>query len=120
MQFTVKALPWQCQLTPYRDAVIVQANDDNLPDLLMVCKYYENNIEMGRYDADFGTILLNKGNGNFACEPLNGVNIPGQSRNIQRIRIGNKEAFVVARNNDSAMVIQFVTNGETQTVGNRN
>jgi enediyne biosynthesis protein E4 len=108
LHFTTKALPWEAQLTSYRDAVVVDANGDNLPDILMVGNYYDNNIQMGRYDADFGTVLLNKGHGNFGCESVNGLEIKGQVRHIRNIALGkNKEAFVLARNNDSIMVIDF-------------
>lgn len=107
MHFDVKAMPWQAQLSSIKDAVIADANGDNLPDILLAGNYYENNVEMGRYDADFGTVLINKGNDNFLAESLNGLVIKGQSRHIKKIRITNKEAFVIARNNDSAMLIQF-------------
>jgi hypothetical protein len=60
LHFTTKSLPWEAQLTSYRDAVVVNANDDDLPDILLVGNYYDNNIQMGRYDADFGTVLVNK------------------------------------------------------------
>jgi enediyne biosynthesis protein E4 len=107
LSFTVQALPWQAQLTPYRDAIVTDANGDGLPDILLAGNYYGSNIEMGRYDADFGTVLLNKGKGQFNTENLNGLVIKGQARHIRRINIGGKEAFVVARNNDSTMVIQY-------------
>jgi hypothetical protein len=100
-------MPWQAQLTSYRDAVVVDANGDNLPDILLAGNFYENNVEMGRYDADYGSLLLNKGNGNFSCESLNGLQVKGQSRHIRKISIANRDAFVIAQNNDSARVIQF-------------
>ncbi len=62
---------------------------------------------MGRYDADFGTLLLNRGGGKFRCESMNGLRIKGQARRIKKINVAKKEAFVIARNNDSALVIQF-------------
>jgi len=107
LNFTVQPLPWQAQLSPYRTAVIVDANGDNLPDILIAGNYYENNIQMGRNDADYGTILINKGMGKFEAEPLNGLQIKGQVRHISEINIGNKKAFILARNNDSTMVIHF-------------
>lgn len=107
MNFTVNALPWEAQLSSYRDAVIVNANDDNLQDILLVGNYYENNIQMGRYDADFGTLLLNKGNGSFIAESINGLQIKGQVRHISKINIGRKEAYILARNNDSTIIIRF-------------
>jgi hypothetical protein len=107
LKFDLIAMPWQAQLSSYRDAVVVDANRDSLPDILLVGNYYENNIQMGRYDADFGTLLLNQGNGKFSVESLNGLEIKGQVRHIRGIHIAGKEAFVLARNNDSTMVIQF-------------
>ncbi len=107
LNFKVQALPWQAQLTSYRDAIIVDANHDNLPDILLGGNYYDNNIQMGRYDADFGTLLVNKGNGNFAVESLNGLQVKGQVRHIKKIMINTKEAFILARNNDKTMVVQF-------------
>jgi hypothetical protein len=107
LNFTVQEMPWQAQLTPYKDAVVIDANGDNLPDILLVGNYYDNNIQMGRNDADFGTILINKGNGKFEAETLNGLQIKGQIRHISKIKIGKKEAYILARNNDSVMLIQF-------------
>ena len=107
LKFETKRLPLAAQLTPFKDAVIVNANNDNLPDIFIGGNFYDNNIEMGRYDADFGTILINKGKGDFICETLNGIQIKGQIRHIKPIQIGKQQAFIVARNSDSAMVIKF-------------
>ncbi|HWY35920.1 MAG TPA: VCBS repeat-containing protein, partial [Nitrosopumilaceae archaeon] len=107
LKFDVVALPWEAQLSSYRDAVVIDANHDSLPDILLVGNYYENNIQMGRYDADFGTILINHGNGSFSAESLNGLQIRGEVRHIKKINVEGKEAFILARNNDSTMVIQF-------------
>jgi hypothetical protein len=107
MHFSMQALPWEAQLTQYRDAIVVNANDDDLPDILLVGNYYDNNIQMGRYDADFGTILVNKGHGNFSCENINQLAVKGQVRHIRKIMLEkNKEAYILARNNDSVMVIR--------------
>ncbi len=107
LNFTVQPLPWQAQLSPCRDAVVVDANGDDLPDILLVGNYYGNNIQMGRNDADFGTILLNKGKGQFEAQTLNSLQIKGQVRHIREINIDNKKAYILSRNNDSTMVIQF-------------
>ncbi len=103
--FIVQALPWQAQLTPYKTGAIIDANNDGRPDILLGGNFYENNIQMGRNDADYGTILVNKGNGNFSCENINGLVIKGQVRHIEPITIDKVDAFVLAKNNDSIMVI---------------
>jgi hypothetical protein len=107
LQFETLPLPVEAQFAPYRDAVAVNANDDNLPDILLLGNYYDNNIEMGRYDADFGTILINNGKGIFSCETINGLSIKGQVRHVRPINIAKQNAFVLAKNNDSASVIRF-------------
>jgi hypothetical protein len=107
INFTLQAMPWQAQLTQYRDAAIINANNDSLPDILLGGNYYDNNIQMGRYDADLGTILVNKGKGTFTAESINGSPVKGQVRHIQKISIAGKPALVLAKNNDSTLVLQF-------------
>ena len=107
LRFETIAMPWEAQLTPFRDAVVVDANRDSLPDVLLVGNYYDNNIQMGRYDADYATLLINHGNGAFSTESLNGVQIKGQVRHIRKIKIAGKEAFVLAKNDDSTEIIHF-------------
>ena len=107
LNFDVRPLPWQAQLSTYKDAVVVNANNDSLPDIFLAGNFYENNIEMGRYDADFGTLLINKGNGAFAVQSLNGLQVKGQVRHISKITIGDTQALILARNNDSTMIIKL-------------
>ena len=71
--------------------------------------YYDNNIEMGRYDADFGTLLINNGGGNFVCNSLKGLTVKGQVRHILPLTINNQQAYILAKNNDSTMVIKIGT-----------
>jgi hypothetical protein len=106
LQFETKALPVEAQFTPYKDAVVIDANGDDLPDILMMGNYYDNNIQMGRYDADYGTILINRGHGNFTPTVLNGLSIKGQVRHIAPVMIQHQQAFILARNSDSVMVLK--------------
>jgi hypothetical protein len=107
MNFEARPLPWEAQLSTFRSAIVVNANGDSLPDVLMMGNFYDNTVQMGRSDADFGTILINKGKGEFSCTGVPGLVIKGQVRQSRRIKLGGREAFVLARNNDSAMVIRF-------------
>jgi enediyne biosynthesis protein E4 len=110
LDFTLQALPWQAQLSSLRDAVIVDANGDKLPDLLLAGNFYANNIQMGRYDADFGTLLINRGNNKFDTENINGLQMRGQVRHIKPISINNTASFILAQNNDSLRIIRFAKN----------
>lgn len=105
--FNIKAMPWQAQLSQYRDAVLVNANNDNLPDILLAGNFYHSNIQMGKYDADYGTILINKGKGNFVCESINRFVNKGETRHILPITIKGAQAYIMVKNNDSAVVMRF-------------
>jgi len=105
--FTLKELPWEAQLAPYRDAAIIDANYDNRPDILLSGNFYHSSIQLGEYDADYGTLLINKGSGNFTCSSLNGLAIKGEVRHVRKISLADKEAFILARNNDSLKIISF-------------
>lgn len=105
--FTATNLPWEAQITSYNTAIACDANGDNLPDVLMMGNFYENNVQMGRYDADYGTLLLNKGKGQFDAMPFNGLVVKGQVRKIKPIHIGNQQNFILAMNTDSLRVIQL-------------
>jgi hypothetical protein len=105
--FTLKELPWEAQLTPYRDAAIADVNEDGKPDIFLAGNFYPNNIQMGEYDADYGTVLINKGDGNFSCSLLKGYNNIRELRHIKEITIGKQKAIMLAKNNDSAAIIRF-------------
>lgn len=107
LSFTVTALPWQAQLTSYRDAVITDDNKDGLPDILLAGNFYANNIQMGRYDADQGSLLINKGKGRFAFQPLNGFVQSGEVRRIRKLQLDpGSTGFLLARNHDSLQLIR--------------
>ena len=110
LNFEVIAMPWKAQLSYYRDAVVVDANRDSLPDILLVGNYYENNIQMGRYDADYATLLINHGRDLSVRKVLNGTQIKGgRCRHIKKLNVDGKSSpsFILARNNDSTMIIRF-------------
>ena len=107
MHFQPIPLPYKAQLSTFRDAVVINANNDNLPDVLMMGNFYENNVEIGNQDADFGTILINKGKGKFETQSLNGITVKDQIRHIRPIHIKGKQAFILAKNNNSPIIIKF-------------
>jgi hypothetical protein len=107
LNFRVEAMPWEAQLSSLRTAVVIDANHDSLPDLLLAGNYYENNIQMGRYDADYGTILVNNGGMKFTATPINGLVLKGQVRHLGEMEIAGRKALLAIRNNDSAVIFQF-------------
>ncbi|MCF2444439.1 VCBS repeat-containing protein [Dyadobacter sp. CY345] len=103
--FSAKPLGFKAQWAPYYDAQIIDANGDKLPDILIMGNFYNINIQMGRYDADFGTVLINKGNCDFTAKSLNGLQVKGQVRKLGEIKLKSGNAIVAARNDDKLVVI---------------
>jgi enediyne biosynthesis protein E4 len=109
LQFSETALPAEIQFSSMKDATLINANNDSLPDIFIAGNYYDPNIEMGRYDADYGSVLINKGNGKFIAESLNGVSIKGQVRHIKPIIIAGQKAYILACNGGNARVLKFTS-----------
>jgi enediyne biosynthesis protein E4 len=105
LNFELRALPWSAQLTSYREAIITDLNDDQLPDLLLAGNYYANNMQLGRNDSDIGTVLINMGKGVFGRRKISGASLKGEMRHIRKVVISGKEAYLAVKNNDSAVVL---------------
>ena len=105
-KFEAKPLPYPAQLTPFKTAAAFDANQDGLPEVLLYGNYYASNVQMGRYDADYGTVLTNKGNGQLDALPINGAKIKGEVRRMLPLTVAGKPCFVLARNNEAVKIIQ--------------
>ena len=109
-KFEMTSLPDMAQLSPYMTAQIIDANGDNLPDVLMYGNYYGNNIQLGRYDADFGKILVNKGNCRFDAHNTEGVQIKGEVRRMLPIVVSKQnksKAFILGINNGNVRILKL-------------
>jgi enediyne biosynthesis protein E4 len=107
-KFTTTALPGMAQLSPYYTAQNIDANGDNLPDFLLYGNFYNNSVQLGRYDADYGKILINKGNGQFIAQNATGSLTKGEVRRSAIIHLGKKgeKAIILARNNGKMKVLK--------------
>lgn len=99
-KFTIQAMPWEAQLSPFRTVFAEKAQ------LILAGNFYENNVEMGRYDADFGTLLQWR-NQQWVASALPGFVIKGQVRQLQPITIKGEKALIAVRNNAPLMVVRL-------------
>ncbi|HLO80070.1 MAG TPA: VCBS repeat-containing protein [Chitinophagaceae bacterium] len=106
MKFTMQPLPAEAQFTCYKDALVYDVNGDGWKDILLGGNYYGDAIAMGRNDADQGTVLLNQ-KGKLEAVNTKGLIIRNQVRKISTVRIGSGTAIVLARNDDSAVLIRL-------------
>lgn len=106
-KFNLKELPAQAQWSPIKDASVLYRSKDDLPDVLVASNFYHNTISSGRYDADVGTVLINKGDGVLLTENIDNLIIRGEVRKVLPIRIKDKQAYILAKNNDSLSIVQL-------------
>ena len=106
LSFKPHILPDRLQFSALKAAALYDLNGDGRQEVLLGGNFYENNIELGRYDASFGNVLSIGTDNAFEVWPFGGLRIKGQVRRIAPITIGGKDCFIIARNNDSAMVVR--------------
>lgn len=107
MNFSASALPYPFQLSTLKAAATIQTYKDSEMATLLMGNFYANNVELGRQDADFGSVLIRNADNSFGFSTLNGLAVTGEVRKIQRISIGKRLAYILAKNNNTIQVIAF-------------
>ncbi|MEX1185751.1 MAG: VCBS repeat-containing protein [Gemmatimonadaceae bacterium] len=106
--FTLIPLPLEAQLSPIYGILASDFDADGKTDLLLAGNFDGVKPEIGRMTAGYGLFLRGTGNGRFA--PMraaeSGFFVPGQARDIQRLRTSEGEVYVVTRNNDRPLVFR--------------
>jgi hypothetical protein len=116
--FTVVPLPDEAQLAPVYGILAADitragqpARDGAKPgarDVLLAGNFDGFKPEIGRMSASFGLVLRADGAGSFTPmrAPESGFFVPGQARDIQRVRTATGDLFIVSRNNDRPLVFR--------------
>jgi enediyne biosynthesis protein E4 len=104
--FSDQELPIENQFSPLKCGSILGKNRDE-SKILLFGNFYQNNIQLGRNDADFGSVLQYNRNGHYMTNNIMSVNIKSQVRRISHIKIIGKDCFILACNNDSLRVLTF-------------
>ncbi len=106
--FTLVPLPLEAQLAPVYGILPGDFDGDGKTDLLLAGNFDGVKPEIGRMAASYGLFLKGDGAGNFAPVRASesGFLVPGQARDIQRIRTRQGELYVVSRNNDRPLVFR--------------
>jgi len=108
--FTLVPLPLEAQLAPVYGILAQDVDGDGKPDLLLAGNFDGVQPEIGRMSASYGLVLRGDGRGRFRPVPAaqSGFMVPGQARDIQRVRTRRGDLYVVTRNNDRALVFRAV------------
>ena len=105
LNFRFQPFPTQAQFAPVNAIYLTDVNEDNKIDILTAGNFYEVTIERGRYDASYGTLLKNVGEGQFIWVPnmRSGIYIDGQVRDLAELEYNGQEIITVARNKQSLL-----------------
>ena len=106
--FTVVPLPVEAQISPVYGVLASDFETTGKTGLLLAGNFDGVNPEIGTMTAGYGVYLRGDGKGHFTAvrEPESGFEVPGQARDIQRVRTRTGAIYIVARDNDRPLVFQ--------------
>ena len=106
--FTLVPLPTEAQIAPVYGVLASDVDGDGKPDLLLAGNFDGVKPEIGKMSAGYGLYLRGDGKGHFTPERelQSGFFVPGQARDIQRVRTRTGSVYVVARNNDRPLIFR--------------
>ena len=106
--FTLVPLPREAQVAPVYGILADDVDGDGATDLLLAGNLDGVKPEIGRLGASRGLLLRGDGRGAFTpvAPTTSGFVVPGQARDIQRVRTRDGDRYLVARNNDRPLVFR--------------
>lgn len=98
--FERESLPVESQFSPIHAFLTRDLNNNGSLDVISFGNFYDANIQRGRYDADYGNVLINNGDGKLKHFPNHKADwyLTGQIRKIDLIHIGEDPVMIVAEN----------------------
>lgn len=106
-QFISHNLPVEAQFSSINQTIVEDFNKDGNLDIIIAGNLYVSEVETPRNDASFGYYLEGNGKGNFKAidTQKSGLFIKGDTKDLSKIKIGNDDYIIAAKNNDE---IQFI------------
>jgi len=103
----------EAQLAPVYGMLATDVDRDGHTDLLLAGNFDGFRPEIGRMAASYGLLLRGDGKGAFVPvrAPESGFLVPGESRDIQKLRTASGELYIVSRNNDRPLLFKATSRG---------
>lgn len=107
--FTVNALPTLAQYAPVYAIEVHDFNKDGNPDILLGGNLFEAKPQVGKYDANYGILLLGDGKGGFEGldKTKTGLSIVGEVRDFTITEINGDSVLLVAMNDEALRAFKF-------------
>lgn len=97
--FTKHLLPNLVQSSAVFEIGLEDLDNDNVKELIFLGNNFEISTQLGRLDAFHGLILQRTANGGYEVMKNTGFDVSGATRSMKKITVGDKEVFIVGRNN---------------------
>ena len=106
--FTVIPLPLEAQISPVYGMLADDIEGSGKTELLLAGNFGGVKPEIGTLTAGFGVFMRGDGKGGFTPvrEPESGFEVPGEARDIRRVRTRNGAIYIVVRDNAGPLVFQ--------------
>jgi hypothetical protein len=106
--FTFEPLPDEVQFSPVNAILEYDFDQDGRKEWLLGDNFYDTNIQMGRYDAGYGTLLKADGKGKLAVIPnrTTGLLLKGQIRALALLNFQQDILVMVGRNKESLQLLK--------------
>ncbi|HET8656751.1 MAG TPA: VCBS repeat-containing protein [Longimicrobiaceae bacterium] len=111
--FTLVPLPREAQLAPIYGISAGDFDGDGHADLLLAGNFDAARPQLGRLGSSYGLLLRGDGRGHFTPvrAPESGFVVPGETRDIARVRTRTGDLYVVARNDDRPLLFRAAPAG---------
>jgi enediyne biosynthesis protein E4 len=106
LSFKAHPLPDELQFSTLDAPWLYDLDGDGREEVLLGGNFYQSNIQMGRYDANYGNVLSISKDGKMDVHPLGDLQIKGQVRRIRPVTIAGHTCFILAKNDGVSQVIQ--------------
>lgn len=108
-RFSLTALPAEVQLSSLNAVLPKDVNGDGKTDLILGGNLTAFQPQFSRIDASYGQVLINKGNQQWEVLGMqrSGLDVPGETRVIRHIKLGNRELIIFFQNNGQPITYQL-------------
>jgi len=105
--FNLTPLPIQAQEFPILSCISKDVNNDNYKDLIIAGNIYQTEVETPRLDSGKGLVLISNKKNNYTPLLINesGLNIPGDVKSIQNIKLESGQEILIAGKNQNLLQI---------------
>ena len=104
--FTFAPLPDAVQEAPSFSIMAEDVDGDGLKDIIAGGNFYGVLPYEGRYDANWGDILLNRNGYQWLSPVKSGWLLRGEVRDIKKLKTAEGSIYAIARNNDSLVFMK--------------